>query len=123
MKTFVKYDFYIQLFFLILWPLGAILSGMEGWMMFYFIVGIPQLISFIIKICLKIKISPLFLIYGMTIMPVWISLLLLQIIGIDHKIMEIPGCIVIMAFFYSPFMGLLYVIESHNLYESLKINQ
>lgn len=123
MKTFAKYDFYIQLFFLIIGPLGAIVSGSEGWMMFYFIVGIPQLISFIIKIGLKVKISPLFLIYGMTIMPVWISVLLLQIIGIDHKITEIPRYLVIMSFFYSPFMALFYVIESHNLYKSLNTDQ
>ncbi|WP_185287798.1 hypothetical protein [Chryseobacterium lactis] len=119
MKNFTKYDFYIQLSFLIIGFLVAMIEDWGGWILFYFVVGIPQLISFLVKIFLKVKISPLFLIYGMAILPVWISLLMLTV-GIDARITEIPGFIVIMALFYSPFMALLYVQESHNLYLSLK---
>lgn len=120
MKKFAKYDFYIQVFFIIVGFLVTIIKGLDGWMLFYFIVGIPQLISFVIKIFLKIQISPLFLIYGIVILPVWISILILKTIGIQHPLTDIPCCIIMMAFFYSPFMALLYVFETHNLYESLK---
>ncbi|WP_347217869.1 hypothetical protein [Chryseobacterium sp.] len=123
MKNFIKYDLYIQLFFIIIGTIVTILKGWQGWIFFYIIVGIPQLVSFLIKVFLKVKISPLFLIYGMTILPVWISIvviLTLRTTEIDYKITAIPGYIVMAAFFYSPFMALLYVIESHNLYKSLK---
>lgn len=123
MKKFVKYDLYIQLFFIIIGIIVTIIKGWEGWIFFYIIVGIPQLVSFLVKIFLKVKISPLFLIYGMAILPVWISIVIILILrtsGIDYKITALPGYIVMAAFFYSPFMALLYVIESHNLYKSLK---
>lgn len=120
MKKFVKYDLYVQLFFLIVGCLVTIIKGWDGWILFYFIVGIPQLISFFVKIFLKIRISSLFLIYGVTIVPVWISIVILKIVGSDYQVTGIPVCIVMMAFFYSPFMALLYVFESHNLYKSLK---
>ncbi|RXM51793.1 MULTISPECIES: hypothetical protein [unclassified Chryseobacterium] len=120
MKNFIKYDLYVQLFFLITGCLVTIIKGWDGWILFYFIVGIPQLISFFVKIFLKIKISPLFLIYGIVILPVWISMVILKTLEIDHQLIDIPVCIVVMAFFYSPFMALLYVFESHNLYNSLK---
>ncbi|MCS4301107.1 hypothetical protein [Chryseobacterium sp. BIGb0232] len=123
MKKFIKYDVYIQIFFMITGVLVTIIKGWNGWIFFYFIVGLPQLVSFLVKIFLKVKISPLFLIYGMVILPVWISIVIILILrtsGIDYKITAIPRCIVIAAFFYSPFMALLYVFESHNLYKSLK---
>lgn len=120
MKNFIKYDLFVQTFFLIAGCLVTIIEGWEGWILFYFIVGIPQLISFLVKIFLKIKTSPLFLIYGIAILPVWISIVILKTIGIDYQVTDIPVCIIMMAFFYSPFMALLYVIESHNLYNSLK---
>ncbi|AZA90202.1 Uncharacterised protein [Chryseobacterium nakagawai] len=123
MKKFIKYDIYIQLFFIIIGALATIIKGWDGWILFYFIVGIPQLISFLVKTFIKVKISPLFLIYGMAILPVWISIIMILILRtseIDYKITAIPGCIVMAAFFYSPFVALLYVIESHNLYKSLK---
>lgn len=121
MKNFIKYDLYVQLFFLIIGCLGIAIKGWDGWILFYLIVGIPQLISFFIKIFLKIKISRLFLIYGIAILPVWISILFIITIGADYPITTTPAYIILMAaFFYSPFMALLYIIESHNLYQSLK---
>lgn len=120
MKSFAKYDLYIQIFFIVIGFIVTIIKGLDGWILFYFIVGIPQLISFVIKIFLKIKISPLFLIYGIAILPVWISIVILKIIGTDHQLTDIFSCIIMMAFFYSPFMVLLYVFENHNLYKSLK---
>lgn len=120
MKNFIKYDFYVQLFFLITGCLVTIIKGWDGWILFYFIVGIPQLISCLVRIFLKIKISSLFLIYGITILPVWLSIVILITIGIDNEVTAIPTYIAMAAFFYSPFMALLYALESHNLYQSLK---
>jgi len=50
MKTFTKYDYYIQLFFIIVGPQAFIFGGLSGFVLFYFIVGIPQLIGFLIKL-------------------------------------------------------------------------
>jgi len=76
MKTFAKYDFYIQLLILIIGIISIFTidnSFIEG-LSFYFIVGISQLISYIMKLFFKGEKSVLFIVYGIFIIPIWIFL-------------------------------------------------
>lgn len=120
MKKFIKYDYYVQLFFLILGPLALIMGGLSGLIVFYFIIGIPQLISYLIRLFLNIKKAPFYHVYGILIIPVWISVLLIAIFKIGNDIMEIPSTIMMMAVFYSPILAIFYVYECHSMYKSLK---
>ncbi|WP_336959098.1 hypothetical protein [Chryseobacterium contaminans] len=120
MKNFIKYDYYIQVFFLVLGPLALIMGDVTGLLLCYFTVGIPQLISFLIRLFLTIKKTPFYIVYGILIIPVWISVLLIAIFKISNDITEIPSIIVMMAFFYSPLLAIFYVYEYHDLYKSLK---
>lgn len=63
MKTFIKNDFYIQVYFLVGGLLSIFVGISVGWgiMPFYFVVGIPQLISFLFKIFQKRKKSTSFM--------------------------------------------------------------
>ncbi len=120
MKKFIRYDYYIQLFFLILGPLVCITEGLSGLILFYFIIGIPQLISYLIRLFLSIKKTPFNYVYGILIIPVWISVLLIAIFKIGNDITEIPSIIMMMAIFYSPVLAVFYVYECYSMYKSLK---
>jgi hypothetical protein len=120
MKTFAKYDYYIQFFFLVIGPQFFIIGGLSGWILFYFIVGIPQLISFLIKIFLKTQKTPMYFIYGLFILPVWISILLKRTVELGIYESNILENIILLAFFYSPFLAALYVYENYKVYKSLK---
>lgn len=120
MEKFIKYDYYAQLFFLILGPQAFIIGGFSGLILFYFIVGIPQLISYLIRLFLSIKKTPFYYAYGILIIPVWISIILVVIFKMGNAVTEIPSVIVMMAFFYSPLLALFYVDECRHLYKSLK---
>lgn len=120
MKTFAKNDYYIQFFFLIIGPQGFLFAGLSGWILFYFIVGIPQLISFLLKIFFRIEKSLFFYIYGILILPVWISIVCKRTVKLDNNIASIMDGIIISAFFYSPFLAILYVYENYKLYKSQK---
>ncbi len=121
MKELAEKDYYIQIFFIIA---GIIVSvvGFQTWgsMAFYFVVGVPQLISFLIKLFIKIKKSVIYIIYGVTIVPVWISMLIVTLSEPNNDIVNFFGCILIGALIYSPILSILYVYECHNLYKSLK---
>ncbi|MFZ4929482.1 hypothetical protein [Chryseobacterium sp. Mn2064] len=119
MKTFVKYDFYIQLFFLMVWPLTLLLVGGPAIIWFYFMVGFPQLISFLIKLFLRLKKTLPFYIYGAFIIPAWISLVLIVVFNIEGACREIPEMILMMAILYSPPLAILYICENYDLYQSL----
>lgn len=118
MKKFLQYDYYIQIFFMILGPQAFIIGGFTGLILFYFIIGIPQLISYLIRLFLPIKKTPLFWMYGILIIPVWISVLLVFIYNMGNAITEIPSIIMMMACFYSPLLALWYVDECSNFYKS-----
>lgn len=120
MKKFIKYDYYLQIFFLILGPQAFILGGFSGLILFYLIIGIPQLISYFIRFFLSIKKTPFFYMYGILIIPVWVSVVLVIIFKMGNTITEIPSMIMMMACFYSPILALLYVDEYGKIYRSLK---
>lgn len=123
MKTFAKYDFYVQLLILITGIISIFTmdnSFIEG-VSFYFIVGIPQMISYIIKALFLKEKSVLFIIYGIFIIPIWISLLLLilfQSQGI--KAYELFIIIPFFGLFYSPVLALVYIFDSYKLYQYQK---
>lgn len=121
MKTFIKNDFYIQVYFLVGGLVSIFVGISVGWgiMPFYFVVGIPQLISFLIKIFQKRKKTINYIIYGLFIMPVWISLLIMFIFKNNHEVTNFFGTILIASLLYSPFLAILYVYDNYKLYQSL----
>ncbi|NIF06567.1 hypothetical protein F3J23_14050 [Chryseobacterium sp. Tr-659] len=121
MKTFVKYDYYIQLFSIIA---GVVISiaGFEKWrfMAFYFIAGISQLISFLIKLLLDSKKSKEFIIYGILILPVWISILIVFVLKLNNDATNFLGYILIFSLCYSPAMAFVYVYDCYRTYQLYK---
>ncbi|MDW9382427.1 hypothetical protein [Chryseobacterium sp. JV558] len=117
MKTFAKYDYYIQLFFIIIGPMTFIFGGLSGLILFYFIVGIPQLISFLIKLFLGTKKSLLYIAYSIVIIPVWIIVTMLYM---EKHINDFFGYILMASLLYSPVMAAAYVYDCYNTYESYK---
>lgn len=121
MEKWITYDYYIQLSCLIIGIIAAfvgIFFGV-GFMLFYFIVGIPQLISFLIKAFHQKKKSIVYIIYGIGIIPVWFSI---TIIGLnqDNDITNFFGFILIASLIYSPVLAFLYTYETYKIYQSLK---
>ncbi|MCW3162543.1 hypothetical protein [Chryseobacterium oryctis] len=125
MKKFIKYDYYAQLLFLIIGIVVAIVGGSNGWgiLLFYFIVGIPQLISFLIKLFLKIPKSTSYIIYGIFILPVWLSFTVIIAFKQYNDITNFFGLIILAAFFYSPLLAIMYVYENYYSYKSLNPQQ
>ncbi|MEJ5049665.1 hypothetical protein WH221_07480 [Chryseobacterium culicis] len=121
MKTFVKYDYFIQLVTLIVCIVGAVMEYKDWkFIEFYFAVGGVQLVSYLIRLFLQLKQSSDFRVYGLTIMPVWICLLL-----VDQKIyneftMALMGIFLLISLFYTPMMAILYVYDCYNTYEPYK---
>lgn len=117
MKAFAKYDFYIQLLFFGAAVLAALSAGI---LYFYFVTGIPQLISFAIRAFQKGKKSIRYIIYGIFIIPVWISLLIVYIFKNNHDIINFFGYILILSLFYSPILALFYVFDNTEYLNSKK---
>ncbi|UKB81114.1 hypothetical protein [Chryseobacterium sp. MEBOG07] len=117
MKTFTKYDYYIQLFFIIIGPQAFIIGGLSGFILFYFIVGIPQLISFLIKLFLGTKKSVSYIMYGIVIVPVWI---IVMILFTEKNLNDFFGYALMAALLYSPVMAVVYVYDCYNTYEPYK---
>ncbi|GEN66424.1 MULTISPECIES: hypothetical protein [Chryseobacterium] len=121
MKEFTKNDYYIQVFFIIA---GIVISiaGMNYWgfMAFYFVVGISQLISFLIRLFIKSKKTMAYIIYGIAILPVWISLLMIVLLSHDNSSTNFFGYILIGALLYSPVMAGLYVYDCYKTYQFYK---
>lgn len=123
MKIFLKIDFYIQILFLIAGIVSIFImtdSYVQG-ISFHFFVGIPQLISYIVKLFFKIEKSPIFIIYGILILPIWIALLLLEIFKEYHyEVFNLFGGILIGGFLYSPILALLYIFDNYKMYKFQK---
>lgn len=124
MENYLKYDFYIQLFFLtagiITECIGYSIEGKTSGV-FYFIVGVPQLISFFIRAFRETKKSIAYYVYGLFIIPVWFSLLLAFAIKGDFIVSEILVFIIFSSLLYSPILAFVYVYDSYRLYRKMKI--
>lgn len=115
MKTFLKNDFYFQLFFLIAGVFSAIIGCFFdfGIMLFYFVVGIPQLISFSIRAFNKDRKSIIYITYGIFILPVWMSLLIIFGLQNEYGITNFLGTILIISLIYSPVIAMFYVYDAY----------
>ena len=121
MKTFFKIDFYVQI---------MILFGMVSYLIyenittyyvrnlfyFYYIVGGFQILSFIVRYFLNYKKSKFYKIYGILLIPVWITFLfLLQDKKIDLGFLNQLGVIFYImfysAFFYAPILSVIYIFD------------
>lgn len=122
MKTFAKNDFYFQIFVLIAGALSIIIGIGLGYgaVLFYFVVGIPQLISFLIKAFQNIKKSLSYIIYGIFIIPVWISWLVILGFSNNNDVTNFFGYILLASAFYSPFLAIVYVYDVYEFYKSQK---
>ncbi len=121
MKTFTKYDYFIQLVTLIVCIIGAVMNCKDWkFLEFYFIVGGVQLASYLIRLFLKQKQSSEFRIYGLTLMPVWICLLLENQKIYNELTAVIMAIFLFFALFYTPIMAILYVYDCYNSYEPYK---
>ena len=123
MKIFFKIDFYLQVLifigmvsYLIFEYITA--NFLKNLFYFYYIVGGFQIFSFFIRIFLKYKKSKSYKIYGILLIPVWITLLLsifLQGKNIDLGIFNQMGVIFYLmlysAFFYAPILSMIYIYD------------
>lgn len=119
MKTFIICDFYLQILFLISGIVSAFTceSYFQG-IPFYFIVGFPQLISYIIKLFLDVERSSISFIYGFFIIPIWICLTLNMFFGeYSHELNNILMIVPFYGLFYSPILAILYIIYCYKLYK------
>lgn len=124
MKTFAKNDFYFQLTIFVIISITIIISLLIGnekliWL-FYFGVGISQLISYLIRCTYSYKKSLIFKIYGCLILPVFLSLILLVISGSMDDICAIFMIIPLFSLYYSPVLAIIYVYDIYQIYQSQK---
>ncbi len=122
MKTFAKNDFYFQIFVLIAGVLSIIIGIRLGYgaFLFYFVVGIPQLISFCIKAFQETRKSLGYIVYGFFIIPVWISWLVILGFNNNNDVTNFFGYILLASAFYSPFLAIVYVYDAYKFYKSQK---
>jgi hypothetical protein len=116
MKTFFKYDYYLQITFLIAYSIGFLINWLFNLvtiylLYFYFIVGGIQLISYLLRALMDYPKDWFYKVYGISILSVW-TILLLICIG-SMKDMEIitEFCLMILvaALYYSPILALGYI--------------
>lgn len=124
MKTFAKNDFYFQLTIFVVISITVIIALLAGnekiiWL-FYFGIGISQLVSYLIRCSYNYKKSLIFKIYGYLILPIFPSLILLAIFGNIDTAAGVFIVIPIISFFYSPILAVLYLIDCHSFYKSQK---
>lgn len=124
MKTFAKNDFYFQLTIFVVISITVIIALLAGnekiiWL-FYFGIGISQLVSYLIRCSYNYKKSLIFKVYGYLILPIFPSLILLAIFGNIDTAAGVFIVIPIISFFYSPILAVLYLIDCHSFYKSQK---
>lgn len=126
MKTFAKNDFYFQLTIFVIISVIVLISFLlrsEKLILiylFYFGVGISQLVSYLIRCSYNYKKSLIFKIYGCLIFPVFLSLILLVISASFDDLAEIFMIIPMLSLYYSPVLAILYLIDCYNFYKSQK---
>ncbi|KQT18591.1 hypothetical protein ASG31_07710 [Chryseobacterium sp. Leaf404] len=119
MNNSLKLDYYTQLFFLIAGIISAVIGCFFdfGFMLFYFVVGIPQLLSFTVRAFQKENKSVVYIVYGIFILPVWLSLLIVFGLNNEYGIANFLGYVLIISLVYSPVLSFFYV---YDLYQSSK---
>lgn len=120
MENYYKYDFKIQRFCLIAGViLGCITceSGI-GVLIFYVIVGVPQLLSFIFRMIKKDKITLSYKIYGFCIIPIWITILMIIILDLGPSVSVILYSFLIISLIYSPILSVIYVYDLYKINEN-----
>lgn len=102
--------------------LGILIVSFEGnaIILFYYVVGGSQLISFFIRAFLPEKKSVLYIIYGVLILPVWVSLMITFGLKVHSGFSELMLFILIGALIYSPVMAVLYIYDNYSVYKSYK---
>lgn len=115
MKTFFKLDYYLQVFVFLATIIGILIfilfkDKSEALFFFYFIVGGSQLVSFIIRLLMKYPKDLIYKLYGWFIMPIWIGFLPAIL---DISAMAYLYIFVLLGFFYSPILSVIYLFYCH----------
>lgn len=129
MKKFLQIDFWVQLIVLIVTLSYIALNSIENNELnsyiyyFYFIVGISQFISFIIRLFLNYKKSFIFVAYGILVSPIWLILILFYLfkenmnnVLSDNLTTGILSFLII-SLFYTPILSLIYIGEIFSTYK------
>lgn len=125
MKTFLKYDFYLQAAVLVLYILGFLfiqpleIRQDKYFMSFYFKIGGIQLLSFLIRLMLNYPKNWLYKIYGIFILPVWLVLLLFP----TGRIPDFCLMILILSLYYSPVGVLAYIYHTYQIHSKYIQNE
>jgi hypothetical protein len=123
MKTFFKYDFYFQSIMFIAYIIGWFITehydlvSENYWLLFYYIIGGSQLLSYLVRFIVKYPKNLMYVLYGILILPVW--LIFFYYIQIE-KVGGIFFGILFSGFIYSPFLAISYIIYTYIIYKSQK---
>jgi len=123
MKRFFKIDYYVQAFtlisILILLPFIYTITP-RYFLLLYFIAGMIQLFSYVLRLTMRYRKSILFKLYGWSILPVWAALFTGWYGYVQNSDFIICLClfILIAALFYSPVMAILYVLDCRRVYKA-----
>lgn len=124
MKIKNKIDFYVQATILIASLIALIIflfAESVYILSLYFVVGIPQAISYLIRLFLFKHKTILMIVYGLLVMPLWILIILMSgELGSGVLLMDVY---LFLNFFISPLMAIFYVIDYwYTLFKKRPIN-
>jgi hypothetical protein len=123
MKRFFKTDFYIQACTVIcavmLLPV-VYLYASNYLLLLYLAVGLIQLISYLIRLSMHYKKTPLFRLYGIFMIPVWLALLMgITALSLQSEsLTTICLWVLLAALFFSPIMAIIYALDCRKVYKA-----
>lgn len=124
MKTFLKNDFYFQLGIFVIISAIVLIAYAAGnekliWL-FYFGVGISQMVSYLIRYSYDYKKSFLFKVYGFLILPIFPSLFFLFVFANMNALAIIFIIVPILSYFYSPVLAIIYLIDIYKTMQQIQ---
>jgi len=120
MKTFFKYDYYFQSIIFITYIIGWLIIKHYNlifenyFLLFYHVIGGAQLLSYLIRLGIKYPKNLMYVLYGILIIPIWLTYLYDIQIG---KVGGILFYILFLGFFYSPLLAITYIIYTYITYK------
>ncbi|MFL9833798.1 hypothetical protein [Chryseobacterium terrae] len=124
MKTFLKNDFYFQLTVFSIISIIVLIDYFAGnedliWL-FYFGVGISQMVSYLIRYSYDYKKSVLFKIYGFLILPIFPSLFFLFVFANVNALAIVFIIIPLLSVFYSPVLAIIYLFDIYKTMQKVQ---
>lgn len=88
--------------------------------LFYFGVGISQMVSYLIRYSYDYKKSVLFKVYGFLILPIFPSLFFLFVFANINALALIFIIVPILSYFYSPVLAIVYLIDIYKTMQQIQ---